>query len=177
MEVVVVAFATEAGVLEWSGLIVMAWAAGSLVSGVVTGTFAWKVTAARRFRVGAVLLAASVLPLVFISSPVLVTAALCLSGLAVAPTLIATIAVTQEAVPNSRLTEALGWTSMGMAGGVAVGAAALGQVVDHWGSRAGFVGIVVVGVLLIMSSLCVRSAPAPSTPARTEETEAPTAAL
>lgn len=85
------------------------------------------------------------------------------------------MAVTQEAVPHSRLTEALGWTSTGMAGGVALGAAALGQVIDHWGARAGFVGIIGIGLLLIAAALCVRTGghrlivpelaePVPSTP-------------
>jgi MFS family permease len=161
MEVVVVAFATEAGVLRFSGFIVMAWAFGSLISGLVTGTIQWKVSPARRFRVGAVLLALSVLPLPFVSHPALVAVLLTLSGLAIAPTLIASVAVTQEAVPRSRLTEALGWTSTGMAGGVAAGAASLGQVIDRWGAQAGFAGIIAIGLLLILAALCVRT---PATP-------------
>ena len=38
MEVVIIAFADEAGVLPYAGIIVMAWASGSLIAGVVTGT-------------------------------------------------------------------------------------------------------------------------------------------
>lgn len=159
MEVVVVAFATEAGILKYAGFIMMAWAGGSLIAGLVTGTIAWKVSPAVRFRVGAVALAISVLPLPFVSHPVPVAGLLIISGLAIAPTLIASVAVTQAAVPHSRLTEALGWTSTGMAGGVALGAAALGQVIDHAGARAGFVGVVAIGVLLILAALCVRTGP------------------
>lgn len=157
MEVVVVAFATKAGVLPFAGLIVMAWALGSLISGLVTGTVSWRVSAARRFRVGAVVLALSMLPLLVVDSPWLVAALLLISGLAIAPTLIASVAVTQEAVPAARLTEALGWTSTGMAGGVAAGAAALGEVVDRWGASAGFLGISLIGGLLIVAALFVRT--------------------
>jgi MFS family permease len=158
MEVVIVAFADAAGVLPFAGFIVMAWAAGSLLSAVVTGTIAWRVTPARRFQVGAVLLAASMVPLLFVQHPVAVALLLVLSGLAIAPTLIATVSVTQEAVPAGRLTEALGWTSTGMAAGVAAGAAGLGQLIDHFGAPAGFLGTVGIGLLLVISAAFVRDA-------------------
>jgi MFS family permease len=175
MEVAVVAFAAEADVVAWSGLLLMSWAAGSLVSGVVTGTVHWRVSTARRFQVGALLLAASVVPLPFVSAPALMAALLCLSGLAIAPTLIAAVAVTQQAVPGSRLTEALGWTSTGMAGGVAAGAAGVGMVIDRWGAGGGFVGIIAVGVLLVVSGLFIRST-SPAAPAVPPREAAPTAA-
>ena len=55
------------------------------------------------------------------------------SGMAIAPTLIASVAVTQSSVDQTRLTEALAWISTGMAAGVAVGAAAVGHVIDSSG--------------------------------------------
>ncbi|HYI54036.1 MAG TPA: hypothetical protein VEX57_08720, partial [Microlunatus sp.] len=66
---------------------------------------------------------------------------------------------TQSAVPADRLTEALGWTSMGMAGGVGLGAAALGQVIDTGGAQAGFYGVIGTGLVLIVAALCVRTRP------------------
>jgi predicted MFS family arabinose efflux permease len=157
MELVVVAFAKEAGIASYTGLIVMVWAAGSLVAGLVTGTVVWRASPPRRFRVGALLLAISVLPLPFVTHPVAVTALLFLSGMFIAPTLIASVAVTQANVPAGRLTEALGWTSMGMASGVAAGAASLGYVVDVSGSQAGFWGVVVIAALLTATALFVRA--------------------
>lgn len=157
MELVVVAFARESGIASYTGVLVMFWALGSLIAGLLTGTVVWKASPARRFRIAALLLGLSVLPLPFAGDPVLVTVLLFLSGLFIAPTLIASVAVAQAAVHQSRLTEALGWTSMGLAAGVAVGAAVLGHVVDLYDSRAGFWGVVVIGGLLIASALCVRS--------------------
>ncbi len=155
---VIVAFADAAGILPFAGFIVMAWAAGSLISAVVTSAIAWRVTPARRFRIGAALLAASMVSLLFVQQPVVVALLLVLSGSAIAPTLIATVSVTQESVPSSRLTEALGWTSTGMAAGVAAGAAGLGQLIDHFGAPAGFLGAVGIGLLLVIAAVFVRDA-------------------
>ena len=156
MEVVVVAFAKEAGVLPYAGVILMAWAFGSLVAGAVTGAIAWRASSARRFRVGATLLALSLLPLPFVSQPAVLALLLIFSGMAIAPTLIASVAVTQESVDQTRLTEALAWISTGMAAGVAVGAAAAGQLIDQAGAQAGFVGVAIAGLLLTLSALFVR---------------------
>lgn len=158
VELVVVAFAREADILRYTGLIIMVWACGSLVAGLLTGAVVWRASPTRRFRVAAVLLACSVLPLPFASNPFLVSGLLLLSGFFIAPTLIASVAVTQSSVDGSRLTEALAWSSMGMATGVAAGAAGVGQVVDLYGSTGGFWGVVVIGFLLIVTALCVRPA-------------------
>ena len=159
MEVVIIAFADEAGILPYAGVIVMAWAGGSLIAGVVTGAITWSVGPARRFRIGAVLLALSLVPLPFVMHPLPTAGLLILSGLFIAPTLIASVAVTQSAVPADRLTEALGWTSMGMAGGVGIGAAALGRVIDVGGAQAGFYGTIGAGLILIAAGLFVRTRP------------------
>ena len=177
MEVAVVAFALEAGVLPFTGAILLCWAFGSLLAGVVTGTISWRVTPARRLRVGAVALAVSLVPLPFVDRPVMVAGLLALSGMAIAPTLIASVAVTQQAVPTSRLTEALSWCSTGLAAGLALGAAVVGQLIDGSGARAGFVGVVGAGVLLIVSVVFVRSyrpvAGTAATPAPTGTAAAP----
>ena len=59
MELNVVAFAKEAGVLPYYGLILVAWSFGSLVAGAVTGAIIWRASPARRFRVGAIMLTLS----------------------------------------------------------------------------------------------------------------------
>jgi MFS family permease len=161
MEVNIVAFAKEAGALPYAGLILIAWSFGSLVAGAVTGAIIWRASPARRFRVGATMLALSLLPLPFVSHPVGLALLLILSGLAIAPTLIASIAVIQSAVAQSRLTEALAWNSTGMVAGVAVGAAAVGYVIDSSGAQAGFVAVATAGLLLTLSALFVRG-PRPS---------------
>jgi MFS family permease len=156
MELNVVAFAKEAGVLSYAGLILIAWSFGSLVAGAVTGAVIWRASPARRFRVGATMLALSLLPLPFVDHPVGVALLLILSGIAIAPTLIASVGVIQSAVDQTRLTEALAWNSTGMVAGVAVGAAAVGYVIDSSGAQAGFVAVAIAGLLLTLSVLFVR---------------------
>jgi predicted MFS family arabinose efflux permease len=157
MEVNVVAFAKEAGVVRYAGVILMSWAFGSLVAGAIAGAITWRASAAKRFRVGASLLAVSLLPLPFVGHhPVALALLLMLSGMAIAPTLIASVAVTQSSVDQTRLTEALAWISTGMAAGVAAGAAVVGHVIDSSGAAAGFVAVVVAGLLLTISALFVR---------------------
>jgi predicted MFS family arabinose efflux permease len=141
MEVNVVAFAKEAGVLPYAGLILIAWSFGSLVAGAFTGAIIWRASPARRFRVGATLLALSLLPLPFVDQPLGVALLLILSGMTIAPTLIASVGVIQSSVDQSRLTEALAWNSTGMVAGVAVGAAAVGYLIDSSGGQAGFVAV------------------------------------
>jgi MFS family permease len=160
MEVVVVAFARDADILRLSGFLLMAWAFGSLLAGVITGTITWRISGARRFRIAAAFLAASLLPLPFLELPILMAGLLVLSGFAIAPTLIASVAVTQAAVPPSRLTEALNWSSTGLATGLAAGAAGAGALIDSFGPTAGFWGVVGAGGLLVTAALFVRSGPA-----------------
>ena len=157
MEVVVVAFAGETGVLPFAGFFITAWSFGSLLAGVATGAIAWRATAARRFRIGAAALAASLLPLPFLGSPLPVAGLLLISGMAIAPTLIASVAVIESAVPTTRLTEALNWMTTGMAVGLAAGAAVIGHLIDLAGARGGFFAVVGAGVLLFASALTVRA--------------------
>ena len=123
----------------------------------MTGGIAWRSTPATRFRLGATALALSLLPLPFVASPLPVGALLLVSGMAIAPTLIASVAVIESSVPQSRLTEALNWTTTGMAIGLAAGAAAIGHLIDLYGARGGFFGVAAAGLLLLASSTLVRS--------------------
>ena len=167
MEVVVVDFAQERDIESSTGLLLMCWAAGSLVAGVVAGSITWRRPPAARFRIGAVVLAATLLPMPFVDRPLLLGALLAVNGLAIAPTLIAEVSVVQTSVPTLRLTEALGWSGTGLAGGVSLGAALCGAVIDRTGSAGGFTVVAASGVLLALATLLVRPpSPAGAQPAR-----------
>jgi len=53
----------------------------------------------------------------------------------------------------------LSWSSTGLAGGLAAGAAGLGQLIDRGGATLGFWGVVGAGALLIVAASCVRARP------------------
>jgi predicted MFS family arabinose efflux permease len=93
----------------------------------------------------------------FIGQPVLMAALLIISGLFIAPTLIALTALTQGSVPPARLSEALSWTQTGIAVGLAASGAGLGLIIDRYGASGGLVGIAAMGVLAALVTLTVRS--------------------
>lgn len=145
-EVVTVAFATHHQRPGLSGVLLAAWSLGSLIAGAVTGTLHVG-TPLRRLRVGALLLAASLLPLPFIRSMPLLGVVLFVSGFAISPTLVASMALVERTVPVARLTEGITWVSTGINLGVAPGAAIAGWVVDQHGPGAGYVVPLLAGFL------------------------------
>jgi predicted MFS family arabinose efflux permease len=157
MEVVVVAFAREHDVLSSSGVLLMCWAAGSLGAGLVAGLVSWRRPPLARYRIGAVALAVTLLPMPFVGPAWLLGVLLAVSGCAIAPTLIASVSVVQTSVPPVRLTEALGWSGTGMSAGVATGAALGGAAVDRTAPMGGFFLVVAFGVLLVVAALLVRT--------------------
>lgn len=160
MEVVVVAFAREHGVLSSSGVLLMCWAVGSMVAGLVAGLVSWRRPPLVRYRIGAVALALTLVPMPFVGPAWLLGVLLTVSGFAIAPTLIASVSVVQTSVPSVRLTEALGWSGTGMSAGVATGAALAGLTVDRTAAMGGFALVVGFGVLLVVGAALVRT-PAP----------------
>jgi len=169
MEVVVVAFAREHGVLSSSGVLLMCWAAGSMVAGIVAGLVSWRRRPLVRYRIGAVALALTLVPMPFVGPAWLLGVLLTVSGFAIAPTLIASVSVIQTSVPSVRLTEALGWSGTGMSAGVATGAALGGFTVDRMASMGGFALVVGFGVLLVVGAALVRT----PTPVAQELLDAP----
>jgi predicted MFS family arabinose efflux permease len=137
-EVAVVAFTDHLGVRPLSGLLLAIWAAGSLLAGAVTGALRLRARPATRFRWFVLLLALLMTPLPFVDGVGTLGVLMFLAGLAIAPTLIASVAWVEESVPHTRLTEGISVFSTGLAVGVAPGAALVGWVVDRAGASAGF---------------------------------------
>lgn len=177
-EVAAVAFSEERGRTALAGVLLAVFALGSLTSGLVSGMVTWRSSHARRFRVGTAGLAVAMFPLPFIDSFWLLGAVLLVAGLAISPTLIASVSWAEETVPAGRLTEGISILITGISVGVAPGAAVAGLVVDRWGGSpsfwvtfgAGAFAAVVAGVaaLLPLPSPAAR----PETPDRREEIEA-----
>lgn len=164
-EVLVVAFTKEHGSAGASGPVLALWAAGSLVAGVAVGAVRAAEDQRRRLRITLVVLAATFVPPLFITSVLGLAVAMFAAGLMVAPTLIAAVSIVETAVPPSRLTEALTWTTTGLAVGVAPGAAVAGRIVDRAGASQGFVVPLVACALAAVVAWTVTpriTAPTPS---------------
>jgi MFS family permease len=137
-EVVTVAFAQEHGHRGLAGLLLAAWACGSLIAGIITGSVQWRASALRRYRIGALAMACVMLPLPFVGTIPLLAAVLFLAGFAISPTLVACVSLVQSHVPADRLTEGITWVMTGVGLGIAPGAALAGRLVDGYGASAAY---------------------------------------
>ncbi|WP_329580024.1 MFS transporter [Kitasatospora sp. NBC_01250] len=145
VEVVTVAFAQAQGHKGAASLVLAVYALGSGLAGAVFGTLHPRGPADRRFQLGIGVMALSMLPLVlaarWCTGPVgmlAVGAALFLSGLSIAPTMITTMGLVARLVPPAQLTEGMSWTTTGLALGVAGGSSLAGWRVDAAGAAAGY---------------------------------------
>lgn len=146
-EVATIAFAEHQGHPELGGPLLAAWSAGSLLAALVTGAIAWRSGPEHRVRWGVLLLAVAMAPLVLVSSLWVLGALLVVAGLAIAPTLIATLAITESVVPRARLTEGMALLHTAMGVGIAPGATLSGVVIDHHGASAAYLVPVVAGLI------------------------------
>lgn len=160
-ELTTVAFAEDHGAKAWAGPLLGVWALGSLLAGLVAGAIVWRSGPERRVRWGVLLLGATMLPLTVVDSMWLMAFFLLIGGLAIAPTLIAALALTASAVPNSRLTEGMAVLHTAMGVGVAPGATLAGLVVDQYGSSAAYLVPAIAGLVGAIAAWLGR-APVPS---------------
>ncbi|MFI9720092.1 MFS transporter [Streptomyces sp. NPDC052396] len=138
VEVVTVAFAEERGHKAAASLVLAVYALGSCLAGTVFGLLHFKGDPARRWLLGVCAMAVSMIPLQLAWNLPFLAVALFFAGLAVAPTMVTTVALVEQHVPRANLTEGITWTSTGLAVGVALGSSAAGLVVDASGAAAGY---------------------------------------
>ncbi|MET9918815.1 MFS transporter [Streptomyces sp. NPDC059605] len=147
VDVVTVAFAEERGHKAAASLVLAVYALGSCLAGAVFGLLRLKGSASTRWLVGVCAMAVSMIPLQLAGNLPFLAVALFVAGLAIAPTMVTTMALVEQHVPRTELTEGMTWTSTGLAVGVALGSSAAGWVVDASGAEAGYVVPVVSGAL------------------------------
>ncbi|WP_236047232.1 MFS transporter [Streptacidiphilus fuscans] len=163
VEVVTVAFADHLHHKALSSVVLAVYALGSCIAGIVFGALKLNGPLSRRFLVGIVTLAVSMLPLLFVKNLVALAAALFVAGLSISPTMVTTMGLVERIVPAAKLTEGMTWTTTGLAVGVAFGSSAAGWVVDASGASAGYWVTVAAASLAVatafLGSRRLRSAP------------------
>ncbi|WP_134765870.1 MFS transporter [Nocardioides sp. 1609] len=155
-EVTTVAFAEEQGAKGMAGVLLALWAAGSLIAGFLTGGITWRRGLLVRLRVGAAAMALAMVPLALIDSLLLMGVVLFVAGFAIAPTLIATMSLTEQSVPPSRLTEGMAFVQTGIVFGVAPGATVAGVVIDAAGASPAYLVSVAGGAIGLAAALATR---------------------
>ncbi|MEV7523492.1 MFS transporter [Streptomyces sp. NPDC091371] len=146
IDVATLAFADEQGHKSAASFILAIWAFGSCIAGIVFGLLHLKGRTERRWVLGICAMAVSMIPLLLAGNLPFLAVALFVSGLAIAPTMITTMALIEAHVPRAKLTEGMTWISTGLAVGVAAGSAVTGLVIDAAGARSGYVVSISAGV-------------------------------
>ncbi|MCZ7457541.1 MFS transporter [Streptomyces sp. WMMC940] len=150
IDVVTVAFAEEQGSKAAASLVLAVYALGSCLAGAVFGLLHLKGEPARRWVLGVCAMAVSMIPLQLAGNLVVLAVALFVAGLAIAPTMVTTMALVEAHVPRTKLTEGMTWTGTGLAVGVSLGLSASGWVVDEYGAGAAYAVPAVAGALAVV---------------------------
>lgn len=147
LEVALPAFATNHGRPELAGVLVAVWSVGSAAGGLVYGA------RERRLPLNSVhLRVALMLPLTFVplelgGTPVTMALLVIPAGVFIAPLIATRNELAGRVAPPGSMTEALTWPLTALVGGVSLGAAAAGGLVQASGWRA--------AVLAAVASACV----------------------
>jgi MFS family permease len=129
-----------------AGVVLAAFSTASMTAGLAYGARSWVAPLWKRFVISTYALLLGGL-LLLATSPVTLAVFGFVTGLSVAPTLINATTLVQHLVPPARLTEGLTWINTALGVGVSIGAGLSGLAVDHIGPTAGFVIVLVVGVV------------------------------
>jgi MFS family permease len=132
-----VAFAQQEGHKPLAGFLLGTYALGSATGGIWYGSRSWRAPLERRFAITLCLTVAGVATFWSLPSLWSLAVVIFLSGLCIAPTLIAGFSLIERQALPGRRTEGMTWLSSSVSVGVAGGAAIAGHIVDaggaHWG--------------------------------------------
>lgn len=151
VDIVSVAFAQERGQPGAASVVLSAYALGSCLAGLAFGALKLSTPLHRLLLLGGLATAATTLPLLFVGSVLELAAAVLLAGVFFAPTMIVAMSLVERLVSEQQLTEGMTWLLAGLNVGVAMGAAASGQLVDMGEARSGITVALyaAAGVLLL----------------------------
>lgn len=146
----VVGYAQQHHDASYTGLVLAIWAAGSGVAAIFNGSIKWRLKDASRFRINLVAILVLSLPFFFIHSMVMLSIALFLSGVGVAPLIVAGYNVAEKSVPPEKVTETLSWVIAGLSLGGALPGTLTGHIIDSQGASKAFI---VPIICLILSNI------------------------
>jgi MFS family permease len=140
-----------------AGLVLGLWAATSLIGGLAMGHSPmgrWSLSRRLAFVAFGAALA------MFTTDPILITCALLIAGLGVAPAMTVQYAIATESVSKGDIPESLGWLSTGWVIGAAIASAIAGFAIDAFGPTGGFVAAAVfAGIAALIPAIWVRKLP------------------
>lgn len=152
-DVSAIGYSEELGMKQYAGLVLASLAAGSLLSGLFYGTRTFVIPVWKQFVTGIVTVGLGASLFIVITGLPVLAAAMFVTGLAVAPTIISGNNLVQQFVPKHRLTEGLAWTGTSIGLGFAIGSAVGGRIIDVFGARSGFYAVFAAAVLAALTAL------------------------
>lgn len=156
VDVATVALADEAGQRAVAGLILAAYAAGSMASALVLGSRSGSASderLPRQLLIASLALLVVTLPLLLRPTLLALGLLVLLAGLAVSPVLITGFSLVEALVLPTQITEGLSWAISAIGLGVAASAAGTGWLVDRAGPQAGF--LVTLGSAVLVAVVAV----------------------
>ncbi|MFF3511993.1 MFS transporter [Streptomyces sp. NPDC002573] len=157
MQVSLAAFSESIGSPGLNGVLYGVFAAGNMLSGIVCGALAWKVSPQRRLVVGYTALALAASSLWTAHSVVLLAGLGLLVGMCIAPALITGYTLVEGLVPAGARTESFTWLTGAVALGQAAAVTVAGQLEDRLGGGAGFLVPMGGTVLALVTLVSLRS--------------------
>ncbi|MGA1305437.1 MAG: MFS transporter [Candidatus Nanopelagicaceae bacterium] len=157
--VVILAVAKENNRAAEGGIWVGLYPIGSLVAGLVYGVIHWKSRNATRYTLALAFMTLSTSAILFSQNIDTIVYFIILSGIGIAPALIAANALLKDLVPLSRLNEAFSMLGASISIGITLGSTLSGSLVDRFGGWDGFyfmTGATLLATLL--SLICIRAA-------------------
>jgi MFS family permease len=133
-----VAFAQHFGHRSLAGLILATNALGSATGGLWYGSRHWRAPDQHRLLVALCLTAAGVATYWMMPGLAALTVVMYLTGLTIAPTMIAGFGLLENQSSPGRRTEAMTWLASGISVGAGAGGCVVGFVVDGHGARSGY---------------------------------------
>lgn len=156
--VVILAVAKENGRAADGGLWVGLYPIGSLIAGLVYGFIRWKSRSALRYTFALAFMTLSTSAILFFQDIDTIAFFIILSGIGIAPTLIAANEQLKELVPLRRLNEAFSLLGASLQIGITLGSALSGALVDRFGGWKGFYFMTAATLLAtILSAFGIRS--------------------
>ena len=131
-------FATRSGHKPLAGVVLGCYALGSATGGLWYGSRNWRAPAWRRFAITLSMTVTGVCTFWAMPNLLVLTGVIYLCGLTIAPTLIAGYSLLESTSLPGRATEAMSWLGTGISVGVALGATAVGFILDALGPRWGY---------------------------------------
>lgn len=156
--VVILAVAKENNRAAEGGIWVGLYPIGSLVAGLVYGVIHWKSRNATRYTLALAFMTLSTSAILFSQNIDTIVYFIILSGIGIAPALIAANALLKDLVPLSRLNEAFSMLGASISIGITLGSTLSGSLVDRFGGWDGFyfmTGATLLATLL--SLICIRA--------------------